>query len=196
VTDRFVLVTSEEPRPVVEAALTESLPSPMPIRVRAQGESPFLRHGDAVLPLVLVKERFGEFAFRPLAGRDVEIDPGWVAAHIVTVDLPLVGTTRCHIDAVDQIAGVLAELQSRGLGHLVDPDGYAGCHAARRIGPGLALSRHSWGIAVDLNVAENPAGTFSNKDPRLVDAFVEHGFGWGGVWLVPDPMHFEIISPG
>ena len=29
--------------------------------------------------------------------------------------------------------------------------------------------------------------------PRLVSAFERWGFTWGGRWLVPDGMHFEII---
>ena len=57
------------------------------------------------------------------------------------------------------------------------------------------LSRHAWGIAVDLNVDDNPRGSFSTQDARLVEIMRRHGFGWGGTWLVPDPAHYEALPP-
>ncbi|MDP9406229.1 MAG: M15 family metallopeptidase, partial [Actinomycetota bacterium] len=64
--------------------------------------------------------------------------------------------------------------------------------------PQRALDGAGWtgvapcgGIAVDLNAARNPFGARSVQDPRLVAVMARHGFGFGGRWPVPDPMHFE-----
>ena len=58
-----------------------------------------------------------------------------------------------------------------------------------------ALSHHAWGSAIDLNVSANPLGGPSHQDPRLVEVFRKWGFTWGGDWLTPDPMHFELQAP-
>ena len=51
---------------------------------------------------------------------------------------------------------------------------------------------HAFGLAVDLNVKENPLGSSGNMDPRVVEIFEDWGFEWGGLWARPDPMHFEL----
>lgn len=55
-----------------------------------------------------------------------------------------------------------------------------------------SISLHTWGIAIDLNVAENPQHTHGSIDPRVVALFKKWGFRWGGDWSDPDPMHFEL----
>jgi hypothetical protein len=88
----------------------------------------------------------------------------------------------------------LSELEDAGLTSLVDPAQFGGCYSPRLIGPGLGLSRHAWGIAVDVNVASNPLGGASTQDERLVEVMRHWGMAWGGEWLRPDPMHFEYLS--
>jgi len=151
-----------------------------------------------VLPDVLVKERFGEFSFRPHPGDDgIDIDEAWVAAHIVTVDLPRLGTFRCHRLAVPYLRRSMEDVVSRRLGWLVDREDFqraGGCYSPRLIrgdGAGFAVSRHAWGAAVDLNPSSNPFGGPARMESRLVDIFGAWGFAWGGGWLTPDPMHFE-----
>ena len=165
------------------------------MRFRAPGETPFLREGDAVLPQALIKDRFGEFAHRPAAGRDVEQDPAWVAEHIVTAEVPILGRIRCHRAFVTAFAGALSELRDEGLGYLLDRPGYAGCWAPRLVDAGLPLSRHAWGVAFDINVIKNTAGRGSAQDPRLVAIMRRWGFTFGGSWLDPDPAHFEYLRP-
>jgi len=88
-------------------------------------------------------------------------------------------------------------LQRRSLAGLVDPGDYAGCYAARLIAgdPGPSIAHHAWGTAIDLNATANPQGQSSHQDPRLVAVFARWGFTWGGQFLVPDPMHFELLHP-
>jgi hypothetical protein len=78
---------------------------------------------------------------------------------------------------------------------LVDPGDYAGCYAARVIAgdPGPSIAHHARGSAVDLNAGANPQGLRPHQDRRLVSIFERWGFTWGGRWLVPDGMHFELL---
>jgi len=57
------------------------------------------------------------------------------------------------------------------------------------------LSQHAYGAAIDVNVAGNLLGATPTQDPRLVQAFADEGFVWGGDFLLPDGMHFEYGCP-
>jgi hypothetical protein len=194
-TDRYVLVSHDGDRPGLESRLRATLPPDRAVRFRGAGETPFLRHGDAVLPQVLVKQRFGEFAYRAAPGDGFEQDPAWQAEHLVTVDLPIIGTTRCHRLLIEALDGALRDVIDANLAALVDPDGFAGCWNPRTTRGGTGISRHAWGVAVDLNVGANPTGLASVQDPRLVAVFARWGFTDGSRWLVPDAGHFEYVSP-
>ncbi|MEZ5167249.1 MAG: M15 family metallopeptidase [Acidimicrobiales bacterium] len=187
--------TAQEVQESIREALGR-LGDDSPIRFRAPTDTTWLRHGDSVLPLAEVKRRFGEFAIRNRAGRSLVIDPRWVGAHIVVAEVPILGTIRCHRLIVPAVAAVMSDLVDRGLEFLVDPSQFSGCYAPRRIAAGAPVSHHSWGIAVDLNIGDNPRGSFDTQDPRLVEAMQEAGFGWGGTWLVPDPGHYEATGLG
>jgi hypothetical protein len=95
---------------------------------------------------------------------------------------------------VAQLRGALQEVADRGLAHLIDPGQYGGCWVPRHIdwNPSKALSMHSWGLAVDLNVSTNGLGQPPQMDPRVVEIFDRWGFVWGGRWTRPDGMHFEL----
>jgi hypothetical protein len=59
--------------------------------------------------------------------------------------------------------------------------------------PGPSIAHHAWGSAIDLNASANPQGLPPHQDRRLVSIFERWGFTWGGRWLVPDGMHFELL---
>jgi hypothetical protein len=193
----YLLLRPRGSRAGLEAGLRRLLPG-RALRFRAYGQRPFLRAGDAVLPLAQVKARFGEFTVPGL--RRVEPDPSWVAANIVRRPVPLLGQVRCHRLVIPDLAAAMAELQRRGLAPLVDVADFhreGGCYVPRQLRGGDGqLSRHSWGIAVDLNVAANPLGRPPHQDPRLVQVMARHGFTWGGRWLRPDGGHFEWVGRG
>lgn len=191
---RYLLVAFRGPRPALERAVRRTL-GDVPARLRAPGETPFLRHGDAVLTQVAIKERFGEFSHRRATGRQIVQDPVWVSRHLRTAAVPLLGTVRCHRALLPALRGAMSELKARRLGFLVDRDGFAGCHNARLSTTGDSLSRHAWGVAVDLNHPANPFGATPAQDPRLVEVMERWGFAWGGRWLVPDAAHFEYRRP-
>jgi hypothetical protein len=163
------------------------------LRIRCGRQQPFLRYGDSVLPQMLIKQSFGEFAARPLPDGTIAVERPWVRRNIVTATVPLLPPVTCHRALLPQLRGALRELIARGLGHTVDGAQFAGCYTPRFIDrdPDGRLSHHSWGIAVDLNAKENTFGRDSRQDDELVEVMTSWGFTWGGGWLVPDPMHFE-----
>jgi hypothetical protein len=195
---RFVLVEVEDPSVIgrVKETITD-LAGGAPLQIRKGGENPFLRYGDAVLPQMLVKEAFGEFAARSPGDGSIEIDPAWRKSHIVKTSLPLVGQVTCHRKLLRPLDAALRELRAAGLDHLIHRGQFAGCFSPRFIShdPEGNLSHHSWGIAVDINAAENPFGHPPRMDERIVSAFGKWGFTWGGRWILPDGMHFEWIEP-
>jgi hypothetical protein len=192
----YLLFTSTAERAALESMVREVAGPDRGVRLRAVGETPFLRNGDAVLPQVLIKERFGEFTYRRAgAGDDIEPDPAWVDEHIVTETVPVLGQVRCHRAVVPALRGALAEIERENLGHLIPAEDYLGCFVPRTTRYDEQLSRHSWGVALDLNYPKNPTGQRSVQDERLVEIFQAWGFTWGGEWLVPDPAHFEFVRP-
>ena len=160
------------------------------VRFVTPGDRAFVRGGDGVLPLGQVKARFGEFALPSLArGRP---DPAWTRANLVTRRVPLLGRVRCHRLVVDQLGKAMADLERQQLANLVDVGEFrreGGCWSPRllRDARGGKLSRHAWGIAVNLKV---------NADERLLRTMAQHGFVWGGDFARPDTTHFEWVGPG
>jgi hypothetical protein len=198
--DRYALLVTEG-RPTVgqlTAAIRAVLPAGTLLRVRAPGDTPYFRHGDAVLPPVAIKELFGEFAAKPRAGQPgyLTLDPAWVRANIVTRRVPLLGSVTCHVALFPQIRGAIAEIVELGLEDTIHS--YSGCYAPRRINriASAGISHHAWGIALDLNVQQgNLFGQTPHQDPRMVNVFEEWGFIWGGGFIQPDGMHFEYHRP-
>ena len=56
----------------------------------------------------------------------------------------------------------------------------------------LSLSRHSWGLAFDINASWNRYGQLPSMTPELVRCGTQSGLTWGGAWKKPDGMHFEL----
>lgn len=74
---------------------------------------------------------------------------------------------------------------------------YDGCFNIRLMKGSNRLSVHSWGLAIDLNAADNPfrpdGRLVTNLSDEFVRCFLESGFEWGGLWHAPkDPMHFQL----
>jgi D-alanyl-D-alanine carboxypeptidase len=160
------------------------------LRFVTPGDRPFVRGGDGVLPLAQVKARFGEFALPSL--RSGRPDPAWMRANLVTRRLPVLGRVRCHRLVVDDLGKAMHDLQRQGLRGLVDVAAFrrqGGCFRTRllRDARGGKLSRHAWGIAVELEVT---------PDERVIAAMARHGFTWGGTFARPDPTHFEWVGRG
>lgn len=199
--ERHLLLQPADGRRMSSAALARLLAPLLPpdggaqahVQVRAPGETPFFRAGDAVLPQVVLKTLFGEFAARHARGRPgyLELDPAWAHEHLATARVPLLGPVTCHRGILAQLRGAMRELRDRGLGHLVES--FHGCSVPKFVtrDPTALISHHTWGIAFDVNLVGNYYGQPPHQDDRLVDTLAVWGFLWGGDFVVPDGNHFE-----
>lgn len=192
-TQRSVLISHDGDRERVEDGIRAAA-GERAAHVRAPGEVAFLRHGGTVLPQVALKERFGEFSYRPAQGRMIEQDAEWVETNIRIGRVPILGEVACHREILPALEGALHELADAGLAHTIDPAQYAGCYAPRLIAPGQSLSRHAWGAAIDMNADSNALGDPPTMAPQVVETMERWGFTWGGDWMLPDGMHFEYMS--
>ncbi|MGI8706798.1 MAG: M15 family metallopeptidase [Actinomycetota bacterium] len=192
--ETFVLAhIKHHARKRVSRAVRSMLPAGQVARIRVEGETPFLRYGDAVLPQLLVKKNFGEFSAQPQSDGTLRIDPRWVRENIRSERVPVLGEITCHRNVFPQMRRALGEARATGAAYAINKDQFGGCFGPRFISrdPTGRISHHAWGIAFDLNVAENPVGSKPNLNQGLVQVIEKWGFTWGGRWLIPDGMHFE-----
>jgi D-alanyl-D-alanine carboxypeptidase len=198
--ERYLLVQPAEARRITAKAFRDRVTAFLPtdlgvdraVQVRAPGDTPFFRAGDAVLPPVIVKSLFGEFAARPgVRPGTIRIDPAWRASHVETSSVPVLGRVTCNRGMLPQLRIAMRRLRAAGLAHTITS--YEGCYVPRYIGwsDENMLSYHAWGIAFDVNLAENFRGTTPHQNPRMVRLLGRWGFEWGGTWIVPDGNHFE-----
>jgi hypothetical protein len=194
---KYILVELERGTSQGEAeqALRAGLPDGSRLGLRAPDEEDVFRPGGTILPQVEIKKRFGEFAARPGSGRNITIDPEWILENTTNVDFPLLGSGRCHNEVIPQIQAAFQDVIDRGHADLVRRRDFGGCFAPRLLNsdPNSGISHHSWGIAFDFNVSQNPYGVEPKMDERLVELLESHGLTWGGHWVVPDGMHFEYL---
>ncbi len=195
-TRRFVLAQLDMTAEKAVASVRSAASTDDPLRVVPAAEVRWARHGDQVVPQAIIKDRFGEFSVRSAPDGTASPDPEWVDANIVTETVPLLGTVTCHRAIVEPLRQALGQLKAQGLGDTVDPEGYAGCYYPRAIEGLPYLSRHSWGIALDLNIAEDERGRDVEFAPELVHALSDAGFTSGVDWPLPDPAHFEYVASG
>ena len=144
-----------------------------------------------VLPTALVKEMFGDFQIKERDGVWITTEPKWREENIQNKRMPILGITRCHRLMWEPLEGALNQILEEGLEEYLSIEEWrssGGCYAPRRINrfdAGGSISRHAWGIAIDIN-------TKSGYPPRVVEIFNDWGFAWGGTWTSPDEMHFEL----
>jgi len=135
------------------------------------------------------------------------------SGYLTTIQLPYpmrlawdtktkVSRISCHRLIADRLLNVfndllkhygLAEIQKLGI------DLFGGCFNFRKMRGGNAWSKHSWGIAVDLDPARNTlretskTARFARPEYKpMIDIFYKHGFINLGVEKNFDWMHFEI----
>lgn len=140
----------------------------------------------------------GTFNYTILRAGRIAPDESWVASHISTEPVPILGSMTCNRAMIPQLHAALSEIVDRGLADEIDPAEYAGCYYPRFIAGSTTLSNHSFGLAFDINVPGNQRGTVGEMDRTVVSIFERWGFAWGGDWGYTDPMHFEmnrIVEP-
>lgn len=168
-------------------------------RLRTSWDPP---NPDGTLGLATVKKIFGEVKYRPNGGTAVRIDTAWALRHIVWKkvydEIPLYH--NCHKVVADALQGALREIKARGLAGEIDvanTNRYGGCLTTRYnrlAGTFPGLSRHAYGIAVDLNPSTNLQWATPTIDCRVVRIMRKWGFAWGGNFWPADGMHFEWVG--
>lgn len=135
------------------------------------------------------------------------------AAYLVTVTLPYpmrlawdldttVTKLRCHKLVAIKFEAVFKDiLATYGLPKIKELgiDLFGGCFNFRKMRGGSAWSKHSWGIAIDLDPARNTlketsrTARFARPEYKdMIDIFYKHGFISLGREKNYDWMHFQI----
>lgn len=138
--------------------------------------------------------------------------PNEAGTYLTTIKLPYpmriswdldesVTKMRCHKDVSDNFLAVFNELlTSYGYERLVELgiDLFGGCFAFRKMRGGSSWSKHSWGIALDLDPLRNKlketskTARFARPEYKdMIDIFYKHGFISLGREKNYDWMHFE-----
>lgn len=139
--------------------------------------------------------------------------PNQNGTYLVTIKLPYpmrlswdkkakVTTMRCHKLVAQNFTNVFNEILSvYGLTKIQELgiDLFGGCFNFRAMRGGSDYSRHSWGIAIDLDPERNQlketskTARFARPEYKpMIDIFYKHGFVNLGVEKNYDWMHFEI----
>ena len=146
-----------------------------------------------------IADAVGTYRYSVLGGGHIAPDPAWVASHITTEAVPILGNVTCNKLIFPQLKAALRDIVSQGLADKIHPNEYAGCYYPRFIAGSTTLSNHAFGLALDLNTPGNQRGTVGQMDRGVVEVFKRWGFAWGGDWHYTDPMHFEmsrLVRPG
>lgn len=196
---RYTVTGFRNPDTAASAVAAAGFVNGMDYRVRRTWDA---ENPDATLGLGEAKLLVGEFAYSMSKSGKVTADPGWVHQNITPrrffSGIPV--RAACHRVLWAPLQGALNEIKRAGLEDLVDVDNtnkYGGCFYARlnRISGSLGyLSRHSWGMAFDMNTTTNSQGRPPNLDCRIVRIFRKWGFAWGGNFTPADGMHFEYVG--
>jgi len=139
--------------------------------------------------------------------------PNQQGSYLTTIQLPYpmrlawdkkttVKTMRCHKLVADDFQKVFADLLAHyGLVKIQELgiDLFGGCFNFRAMRGGSDYSRHSWGIAIDLDPEGNQlketskTARFARAEYQpMIDIFYKHGFVSLGREKNYDWMHFEI----
>jgi len=139
-----------------------------------------------------VGDAVGTYSYSVLGGGRIAPQASWVAGHISTETMPIIGSMTCNTRMFPQLRAALDEIVADGLASAIHPGQYGGCYVPRFIAGTTTLSNHAFGLALDLNVPENQRGTVGRINRQVVGIFQKWGFTWGGAWHYTDPMHFEL----
>lgn len=196
---RYTVTGFRNPDTASAALAAAGFVNGMNYRVRRTWEG---RNPDATLGLGEAKLLVGEFAYSISKSGNVTADAGWIRSNITPrrffEGIPV--RAACHRRLWAPLQGALHEIKREGLDDLIDVDNtnkYGGCFYPRlnRVSGDLGyLSRHSWGMAFDMNTTTNAQGRAPNLDCRIVRIFRKWGFAWGGNFTPADGMHFEYVG--
>lgn len=106
--------------------------------------------------------------------------------------------SRCHHKVKDSLLRILTEIgdrwgQTRGV--IEEAEDYGGIFNFRKMRGGSTISRHSWGIAIDLDADDNGnrvAWPVNADMPiEIMEIFAREGWLSAGAFWGRDAMHFQ-----
>ena len=114
----------------------------------------------------------------------------------------IINSIECHKLIANKLVAVFNDiLKGYGIEEIkrLQLDDYGGCFNYRAMRNGTKLSRHSWGVAIDLDPDRNllaetsRTARFARPEYKpMIDIFYKHGFKSLGREENRDFMHFEI----
>lgn len=106
--------------------------------------------------------------------------------------------SRCHKKVKDSLVRVLGAIGNRWQGNrgiLEESEDYGGIYNFRRMRGGGSISRHSWGIAIDLDADDNgnlvPWPQKADMPLEIMEEFAKEGWIAAGAFWGRDAMHFQ-----
>jgi len=106
--------------------------------------------------------------------------------------------SRCHHKVKDSLLRILGEIGTRWInqrGILEETEDYGGIYNFRQMRGGSSISRHSWGIAIDIDADDNgnqtPWPTKADMPIEIMEAFAREGWLSAGAFWGRDAMHFQ-----
>jgi hypothetical protein len=196
---RITITNISTPRAVLNGLAAKGFVINNELRLRTSWDR---QNPDGTLGASSVKKLLGEFAFRPTGGAGIEIDSTWRMKNILWRH-SFTGVklrSSCHKVVVIAIQNALTEIKNSGLASKINvknSNRYGGCFTGRYnrlAGTFGSPSRHSYGMALDINTTTNAQWAVPQLDCRVVRIFRKWGFAWGGNYWPSDGMHFEYVG--
>jgi hypothetical protein len=149
---------------------------------------------------------YGDVSPMELTGGRVKLDPAWITTNIVDLSVPAlascgVSTIQVHRKAQAAFHNAFDQISRQALSGLILTFGGTWVPRHKGWNSKRELSAHTWGIAIDINVAWNGYGKMPTplgghgSVQQLVSIFESVGFAWGGYFeplAICDGMHFEL----
>ena len=140
----------------------------------------------------------GSFSYKANPDGTVNPDPRWVGAKITTEEMPIIGKVTGNRVMLPQLRAALSEVVTRGLSSKIYH--YDGCYVPRFIAhdPAKGLSFHTFGTAIDLNAADEPARHRGRDGPQRGGHLQEVGLrlGWRLALHRPDALRARQAGQG
>jgi hypothetical protein len=196
---RITITNISTPKAVLNGLAAKGFVINNELRLRTSWDR---QNPDGTLGASSVKKLLGEFAFRPTGGAGIEIDSTWRMKNILWRH-SFTGVklrSSCHKVVVVAIQNALTEIKNSGLASKINvknSNRYGGCFTGRYnrlAGTFGSPSRHSYGMALDINTTTNAQWAVPQLDCRVVRIFRKWGFAWGGNYWPSDGMHFEYVG--
>ena len=142
----------------------------------------------------------GAFQYTVLTGGHIAPQPSWVASHISTETMPIIGAMTCNTLMFPQLRAALEEIRASGLAWCDPPE-----PVRRLLRPALhrraprpcPTTPSAW---PSTSTCRRTSGARSGRSTaRWSRSSSSYGFTWGGTWHWTDPMHFELnrmVRPG